>query len=279
MVHPIEALHHAARQYCIERASIWHERYSELRAAGLATVPTTGGTGTYTRAAFEIFPRYQTLAAIKNEVERFLPDNFNSLEEARSMLALAGETAQSLFTEQRDATAIAADADERRQFAAFIRGIDEPRLSQQQRLPYRRVLGTAEQKKLHNAVTEKWGRWYGGCSEETWANSQVVTLHDAAMAHPDSYPRLRAILSEHGVAHVLELREYGDGYEIPIESAGFTYNGAEGFWTSDDLDWLVYASHESSITFGSQWLVKKMRAALPEFERYIYKGWDLAAYA
>jgi hypothetical protein len=278
-VDPIEALHHAARQYCIEHAAIWHKRYSELGATGRSTVPIPGAKSTYSEEAYDIFPRYQTLAAIQNEVERFLPADFNSLAEARLMLALAGETAQSLFTQQTDATAIAADADERRQFASFICSVDESRLSQQQRLPYRRVPGTGEHKKLHNAVTEKWGQWYGGCCDDRFANSQVVTLHDAAMDHPDSYPRLRASLREHGVAHVLELREYGDGYEIPVESADFTYNGAEGFWMSDNLDWLVYASHESSITFASTWLVEKMRAALPEFERYIYKGWDRAAYA
>ncbi len=81
------------------------------------------------------------------------------------------------------------------------------------------------------------------------------------------------------MAYIFKLREHGDGYEIPVERAGLTYNGAKGFWTSHDLDWPVYASHESSITFGSHWLVEKMRAALPEFDRYIYKGWDRAAYA
>jgi len=65
---------------------------------------------------------------------------------------------------------------------------------------------------------------------------------------------------------------------METQAAGFTYDGAEGFWTSEDMNWLVYASHESSITFGGDWLIDGMRGFLPEFERYIYKGWDLAAY-
>jgi len=275
----IEALHHAARQYCIEHAAAWRERYSELGAAGRATLPTTEAKWTYTREAYNAFPRYQSLEAIQNEVERFVPADFRSLEEARSMLALAGETAQSLFTKHTDDTAIAADADEREEFSRFVRNVDELRLAEQQSLPYRRVLGTDEHKKLHCALTEKWGKWYGGYSNRKMLNSEVVTLHDAAMEPPGSYARLRSVLREHGVAHAFELREYGDGYEIPVESAGFTYNGAEGFWTSDSLDWLVYASHESSITFGGQWLIETMRSVLPEFEKYIYKGWDRAAYA
>src|SRR5437764_14409290 len=58
-----EALHHAARQYCIERANLWHNRYAELQAAGGATVPIRGGNRDYTREAFDIFPRYQIFAA------------------------------------------------------------------------------------------------------------------------------------------------------------------------------------------------------------------------
>ena len=278
-MNPIEALHYAARQYCIERAAVWHDRYSKLGAAGRATVPTTGAQWTYTREAYDIFPRYQTLAAIQSEVERFVPANFRSLQEARSMLVLAGETAQSLFTKFTDTTAITAEADERKEFACFLWEIDESRLAGQQRLPYRRVLGALEHETLHRALNGKWGKWYGGYSDRKTSNSEVTTLHVAVMEYPEAYARLRSILGEHGVVNVLELREYSDGCEIPIESANFLYNGAEGFWTNDHLDWLVYASHESSITFGNPWLVEKMRAALPEFERYIYKGWDRAAYA
>lgn len=194
------------------------------------------------------------------------------------MLILAGETAHSLFTKYTDNTAIEAEADERKEFARFVREIDEPRLLEQQRLPYRRVFSTAEHDKLHRAVTEKWGKWYGGYPDKKTLHSEVATLHVAAMEPPESYAQLRRILREHGVAHVLELREYGDGCEIPIDSAGFVYDGAEGFWTSDGLDWLVYTSHESSITFGGHWLVEAMRSALPEFERYTYKGWDRSLY-
>jgi len=106
----------------------------------------------------------------------------------------------------------------------------------------------------------------------------TTTLHIVAMEVPGSYEGIRAMLCERGIPRVLEIREYGDGFEIETQAADFTYNGAEGFWTSGDLDWLVYASHESSITFGSNWLVEGMKRLLPDFEKYIYKGWDLALY-
>lgn len=277
-MHSIEALHHAARQYCIERAAVWRERYARLNDLGRATVPIAGGNWRYTREAYDVFPRYLVLAAIQHEVERFLPDSFSSLDEERGLLALAGETAQSQLTKHENPTAIAADLDERRQFADFIRTIHESRLSKQKAVPFRRVLETTEHNALHNAVAEKWGKWYGGSSDRTSSNSDVVTLHDAVMEHPNSYALLREALHKRGVANVFELREHGDGYEMAVESTGFMYDGAEGFWTSHDLGWLVYASHESSITFGSRWLIDTMCSALPAFEKYIYKGWDRRDY-
>jgi len=99
------------------------------------------------------------------------------------------------------------------------------------------------------------------------------------MDHRESYDCLRRALRAHGIERIFELRESGDGIEISVESADFTYDGDEGFWSSGDFAWLVYASHESSITFGGLWLIEAMKAALPQFDRYIYKGWDEKMYA
>jgi hypothetical protein len=98
------------------------------------------------------------------------------------------------------------------------------------------------------------------------------------MDAPNAYVNLRNAILNHGVNRIFELREWGSGYELDLEFAGFTYTGAEGFWTSGDLSWMVDASHETSITFGGTWLIERMRSALPSFDRHIYKGWDLSAY-
>jgi hypothetical protein len=274
----VEALHNAARQYCIERAAFWRERYSQLHAAGSHTISIEGGKWTYTPEAYDVFPRYQTLAAIQTEIERFRPADFSSLDEARSLMSLAGETAQDLFTDYKDPTAKAADLQERRLFSEFVTTVQAAQLATQQRLPFRRVLTDHEHKVMRLAVAGSWGNWYGGSCDREWPAAEVVTLHTAAMEAPESYASLRTVLTERGEGLLFELREWGDGCEIPIESATFLYNGAEGFWTNQNLEWLVYASHESSITFGGEWLVGKMRKVLPEFDRYIYKGWDHSKY-
>jgi hypothetical protein len=275
----VEALHNAARQYCMDRIALWREQYARLHAAGLNTISTEADKWTYTPEAYNIFPRYQTLEAIQTEIERFRPHEFSSLGEARSLLGLAGETAQNLFTDYVDSIAKAADLEERQLFSKFVITVEEVQLAKQQALPFRRVLTDQEHKAMRAGVARRWGEWYGGSCDREWPQSQVVTLHDAAMSMPNSYTLLRTALTERGEETLFELREWGDGCEIPVESATFKYNGAEGFWTNANFDWLVYASHESSITFGNEWLVSEMRKVLPEFDRYIYKGWDVTKYS
>ena len=81
--------------------------------------------------------------------------------------------------------------------------------------------------------------------------------------------RLAALLAERGITRVWELREYGPEYELDASAFEPHYNGAEGFWTSSALDWIVYASHESSMTVGG-WMLAEVKRAWPEWVRHIW---------
>lgn len=273
---PIFLIHNAARHYCIEGIAKWSKQHEELCAARGDQVIRCDGSWKYTKDAYRVFPRYQVLMAILSEVERFIPADFKTESDARALLSTAAGTAESVFTKSDNEIAIDAMDEERAQFRKFIGSIELDACAALSPLPFRRVLAKEEHDALHSAFRAKWGNWYGGCAESD--PSDCVTLHVAAMDDPDSYSKLRKALIDRGITRVFELRESGNGYELDVEAAGFLYTGDEGFWTSGDLSWMVYASHESSITFGATWLVNQMRSALPGFERYIYKGWDLAAY-
>jgi hypothetical protein len=275
----ISALHNAARHYCIERISHWHQRYATMQASGRDRDTTRTGEWTYSQEAYDVFPRYQVLAAILSDIEHYVPDDFESIEQLREIIATAAESAQNMFTtRKKNRIELAAESEERRLFAHFASSANPEYLSGIPLLPYRRVLGDAEHKKWHQAFAQRWGLWYGGCVQPREDLPPHVTLHIEAMNTPEAYDRLRAVISQHGYSRLLELRESGDGFELDLPDVRFRYTGAEGFWMTPDLSWMVYASHESSITFGGAWLVDAMRAGLPEFQRYIYKGWALEDY-
>ena len=52
------------------------------------------------------------------------------------------------------------------------------------------------------------------------------------------------------------------------------FAGNETYWSSRELDWLVYVSHESSIAFTGTWLVEEVKRRWPGWERRAYTGYD-----
>jgi hypothetical protein len=261
----------AAQRYCLDRIHYWTGKYSELEAQG-RTRTRSGGT----EEAVNVYPRYNLLGSILNEIECFVGSEFESLGYARDLLRLAGGTDEHGAT-GLSAIAAAAEAEERAAYRRFVAEVSEDQLREVAELPYRRRLAEEEQRKLFHRFVDVWGNWYGGSVDGKNLPANV-TLHVAAMDAPEAYEKLRQILRDRGIERIFELREGGCGREIARPIAEFLYTGAEGFWTAGEMDWMVYASHESSITFGGEWLIEAMRKAIPEFERWIYKGWDESQY-
>ena len=156
------ALHTAARRYCLERHAYWCDRYSEIVRQG-GDRQRDGYH--YTPEALATFPRYNVLNAIRIELERMDPTKFADLENTRSLLVVAGETAADEFTRKPlgeiDALAM---AEERASFCRHIRGLKLSDLSVVEPLPYRRVLTTAASQAIWSRLRSRWeianGYWY-----------------------------------------------------------------------------------------------------------------------
>ena len=52
--------------------------------------------------------------------------------------------------------------------------------------------------------------------------------------------------------------------ELAVEDLNPKYTGEEGSWSAPPWDRVLYASHESSITVGGQWLIEVVQSAWPE---------------
>src|SRR5690606_7033282 len=99
------------------------------------------------------------------ELERMDPTKFGELENTRSLLVAAGETADDEFTREPigeiDARAI---AEERASFCRHVRGLQLSDLKVVEPLPYRRVLTTAESQSIWSRLRSRWeianGYWY-----------------------------------------------------------------------------------------------------------------------
>ena len=262
----VERLHTAARRYCSEHFQLWAERYQRLSDAGQGRQ----GYG-YTTEAYRTFPRYQVLEAIRTDIERLSGSDLRDLGEARELFALAGLTAENEFTSFDKPEAQAAVHEEREAFAAFVRGVHTDILGAVDPLPYTRVLPAEESEQVWGSVERAWGLepgryWYPLAETD---RADVEAFQDRHLFRAVAPEWFGAVLSQREIERVWELREYGPEYEMDASALEPHYNGAEGFWTSPTLDWIIYASHESSVTVGG-WMLQELKQAWPEWERFIW---------
>jgi hypothetical protein len=264
-----QALHTAARRSCNEQYNYWATQYSEISRAGR---DRAADGYHYTSEALGVFPRYNVLNAIRVELERIDPNELVDLNDTRDLIILAGTDADDDFTRkpigQIDAEAM---ANERHSFCAYIRAISDAELQSVQPLPYQRVLSQSESESVWSHLRERWqitdGYWFplAECSLPDIAAFQDRHFNEFC----SSFSLINLLLSR-GVSRVWELREYGPEYEQDVSLFDPHYNGAEGYWSSGDLGWVVYASHESSITVGG-WLLAEIKDRWPEWKQRI---WD-----
>jgi hypothetical protein len=263
----VAALHTAARRFCTSGAESW-EHYSSKLGGG---DPREGSD--YTTIELDTFPRYNVLRAILAEVERSMPSELASLAEARVRLARAGETAESLFTENPlGPVARRAMAEERARFVRYVQTIPLAELEQVELLPFRRVLHPRELNRLWAEVEARWaskGTWYP-CDRPWGAEPPAHTVAFAADPFREAtlQQSLREVLAALGTRRLWELRELPTepSYELDLVLFHPVYNGSEGFWLDATLSWLVYASHEGSVTIGGAALLPALQAAWPNWQ-------------
>jgi len=244
-----QKLHNAARSYCIDRDAYWRAEYHALMDRGADRAGSE-----YTDKAYDMFPRYNILSAILTDIERLDSDALPELAEMAELLILSGHTAQSIFTEKSGSDIrSAAIADERQRFADVIAKWLSNSIPDISPLPYRRVLSDAEVQALWKRVEARWGTrgsYFYPLAEST--DPSLIAFDATAFYRHLPPASLQNILRAQGTSRLFELREYGDNnYQLSVD-AWDPYYGVwgEGFWFTDTLDWIMYASHEDSVTTG-----------------------------
>ncbi len=255
----MDAMHMVARRYCLNRPRLLHERgHGETAGAG--------------RARLDLSARYDVLYAILTDIEGLTPEDAVSSEEMRQLLIVAGQTAWGFFMpHQSKAAEVQAMDEERALFCDYVTSLSPEDLRRVQPLPYHRTLSRTEHERLWAQLQDRWGTihgyWYPLTGEPP--PPDVVAVQADWFYHAVPLDTLRGILRDQGIARVWELREFGPEYEMDIALLEPEYIGAEGYWTSPGMGWLVYASHESSLTLASdclrgvEYLAKSMYVGIP----------------
>ena len=273
MADSVSNLHSAIRRYCIERRSFWALRYDEIRAAGR----DRKGRG-YSDEALSTFPRYLMLDAILEQFERYRPEDFANLEEAKEFLrAVVEET----ILDERFSTGLEKMAidEERSLIAEFIERQTVASLSEVEPMFYRRVMSETEESAIRARLKERWGvdsgYWFPLSNDRP---EDVEAFQDQCFEDEVGTAKLEQILRSRGLTRVWEIGEGSRRYEMDISQIEPYYyysGGEERFWGDDTFDWIIYASHEGSLTIGG-WLLEEVKTVWTNWPERVWKAPDVA---
>lgn len=263
-------LHWAARRYLMER-------YDELSLL-YAQLPNHGRADDgyhYSPEAKRIFPRYNVVEAMLQEVERLDPDRLPDLDALTSALGRAADVAQSSFTQppQGDIETVAI-SDERRLFSSAVQTwVSGPDLHVAP-VGYRRVLTAEESSDWRARLNRRWGLqgtcWYPMLPGPV--PSGVLVLAQESMWDGPGAGLVRQALINSGGQRVAELREHGVDYLLDVELFAPRYTGAEGVWSDHSLDWIAFASHEGTVAFGGA-LAGALLTTWPDLDTWRWSDW------
>jgi hypothetical protein len=274
------ALHTAARRFCEDRHSDWTQAYSELEARENIQIEKKFEAGwEYSEEAYGVFPRYRLDKAIRVEVERLEPQSSSSLEELRLQLISASDIAEArLRAGINNAIAWKALREEAEDYRTYIRALSERDLLSIAPLPFRRVISVEESKELRNQLKMVWdiGGSYWFPLKEGPIPPSVLAFHVEYYEKMNGLRVLHEALMRRGISRVFELHEFDPDepdkeIELSILKPAYLWGG-EQCCTDKSVDWVVYASHESSITIAGEWLTQIFKKKWPEWAQKSYGG-------
>jgi len=206
----------------------------------------------------------------------FYQITFPNKSEVKNSLLYAIQNAQSILTENNDDTCQKTMDEERQAFYDFIEKKCMEVSQNVRPISYRRTLSSQESKMLWSELKKKWS------IDNYWYPLTNNKLNDTEAFMDDYFDsevgvnHLIKILKKQNVQRVFELREGSvfPEYEIDLENFNPAYNiNGEGFWFSSDLDWVIYVSHENSITIAGTWLLAEIKKVWLNWEERIWLDW------
>jgi len=253
-----QRLHTFARRTCLLRHGEWSSRYAEL--------PERTGYE-YSDAAYSIFPRYIVDDAVLAAIETLDFDRLPPVGTLRPKLIEAALFAGSDSTKPSgNSIHERAMTEEREALADLFSKATSASVANVEPLPYRRVLSQEEFATVCQRLAEVWGAtggyWYPLHSR---THPSLIAFELARIDRPRLEAALDGFLRAAGAARMFEIREWGESYLTEAAAHDFDYTGAEGFFTDPDFRWIVYCSHESTITLGGEIAA----VAPPDFERIV----------
>ena len=248
-----EAIITLAIRYCIDNHSYWSEKYSKEKTGN--DFPLT-----YTKNDYNLFPRYNCLDAIEKELTTLVGKRYDDINTVKEEIILIGKNANTVFTTgKQNGTERKAIADERKKFCEFIFKVPDSDLENVTPLPYKRKLSKDEAKSIRQGLNINWG-FDGGYWIPLDGETSKETLFLMDKYIEPIKEEIIELVKSNSLTRIYEIEETGDDYEIEIDS--FSPNLYETICCDKNFEWVLYGSHEGTIAFGGDWLIKGIKNLL-----------------
>lgn len=127
----------------------------------------------------------------------------------------------------------------------------------------------SDKKNLWKQVSEKWditpwSYWYPLRIEklktEVQENENILALDYQVFEKQFGVEKLNEIFTIIGISEFIKFSEEGD-LEIvfEIDTNKSLRENLDFYWSTYDLNWIIYTTHEVSITFSGTWLVEQVK--------------------
>lgn len=254
--------HHAVRRYCIDRANFWAQQVE--RAELRRRYPGEQEWASLSSA------RCSAVWGLLIELESLNPASVSSDEEWLELVELAVQTAGTpLSTEAEKAVSWLSWQHEIALFSRFLDTLTPEQLARVRPVPHRRILPDREAREKWEQLRRHWNitthYWYPLHGPEP----PHVGVFDA-LAFERFVPGdvFAAILAEHKVGLLLDFSEFNPSYEVDPELLDPIGWDSERYVAPTTLEWMVYSSHEGSVTVSGEWLLPAIRRVWPSCDDY-----------
>ncbi len=184
-------------------------------------------------------------------------------ESKEALVALALETSAG---DTADRFAMRVVEKSRQKFIAYFDSRTPAELLHVEPLLYRLVPREAAFRDVWRRLYERWGIhacWFLHINPETTPGPVIEFYTDDLFRHFGA-EGIRTILHTHGITQVWEISAWNSENNAVRDLAQVEFfHGYEHFWTAEPIDWLIYISHEDTMTFAGDWLVAAIFAAWP----------------
>lgn len=223
-----------ARQYCIERSAQYKQQYFKAGMTGF------------------VFYKYLATDELLYWVETLIDKDFDNDDTCvRALISFTNHFTSDSLTSPPNALAKKYVNDEKQNYIGYV-----SKLTSNCRpisLPYSRTITGEEKIHIREKLAERWNYHVGSYWDplnETTKDETLFIMHKYMAQHQQDLSK--SILNVYGW-----IFRYGEGfierYEcVQADWLNFEYSGRETIYTNRDTTWVIYLSHEGTVTFAGE---------------------------